>query len=166
MRIKEIMIKNKYNLISFVIASLCMFLTLSYMGVLSTGDYSLIYGDLFMNYIPAIKNLCRDILNGESVGFSWNIGLGMNTTMYNAYYAYNPFNVLYLFCDKTEIITAIIIILKTGIAAMCFRIYVDEIHDIKDMRGVVFSVYSSMCAFQVVFNTVNIIWFFLIYIDI
>ena len=158
MIIEKWMLKNKYNLISFVLASLCMFLTLSYLDVLSTGDYSLIYGDLFMNYIPAIKNLCRDIINGESINFSWNICLGMNTTMYNAYYAYNPFNVLYLLFDSEETVTAAIIIIKSGLAAMCFRIFVNEVHRIDDWNGVIFSIYYSMCAFQVAFNTVNIIW--------
>ena len=79
-----------YAVISFLIAAFTMYIILWNRGVMHDGNLCAIVGDLRENYLPAIRNLCRDIKNGESLFFSWNIALGMNTTMYNAYYAYNP----------------------------------------------------------------------------
>ena len=151
---------DKKCIISFWTAILCMLLVLQNMGVLFGGRNSLIEGDLMENYIPAIKNLCRDIINRESLYYSWNMGLGMNTSLYNAYYALNPFNILYLFFYNSydNTVTIIIIAIKTGLAAMCFHLFVTEAHDVQSPWSIAFSVAYSMCAFQVSYNITNIIW--------
>ncbi len=147
-------------IISFLLASFCMLMVLWNMGVLWRGDNSLIEGDLMENYIPAIKALCRDIINRESIWYSWNIGMGMNTSLYNAYYAYNPFNILYLifYNSYDNAVTIAIIVIKTGTSALCFHLFVSEAHGVKSPWAIVFSILYSMCAFQVSYNITNIIW--------
>ena len=58
---------NKYSIISFVASSLCMYMILAYAGVMNGGANTLLNGDLLSIYIPAIRNLCRDIVNGSSL---------------------------------------------------------------------------------------------------
>lgn len=156
--------KSKYSkyypIFSFVLAAMSMYILMAYVGYLSTGEYSILNGDLRDNYIPAIRNLCRDIMNGESIFYTWTYGMGMNTSLYNAYYCYSPFNFLYLIfynCNMNTV-TVVLIILKTGLAAMCFQIFVEKTYEAKGIESVMFSLFYSMCSFQVVFNVQNIIW--------
>ncbi|MCR5798452.1 MAG: YfhO family protein [Lachnospiraceae bacterium] len=153
--------KNKQlNIYSFILASLCMLLFMLFKGVIGFGQYSLLEGDIRLQYIPAIKNLVRCILHGENPYYTWTIGMGMNISMFNAYYAINPFNILYVILGflSDNTVTAIIIILKTGLAAMCFHLFVSKVHQIDDHRAVCFSILYSMCSFQVAYNITNIIW--------
>lgn len=161
---KNSFLRNKridvYAVISFLIAAFTMYIVLWNRGVMHNGNLCAIVGDLRENYLPAIRNLCRDIKNGESLSFSWNIALGMNTTMYNAYYAYNPFNLLFLIPGpwSDESILLLIIIVKTGLTSLCFYEYIKTSHGINNIWGSVFAVFYSLCAYQVIFNTMNIIW--------
>ena len=152
--------ENKYCLVSFAIASLCMYMILLYAGVTKSGVYTLLNGDLSSIYLPAIRNLCRDIINGESIYYSWNTCLGMNTSLYNAFYAFSPLNILYLIFYKSDLdtLTVVIIILKTGLAAMCFQLFVDKAHKVDGMWSVILSVCYATCYFQLAYNTINIIW--------
>ncbi len=168
-KIKESIINffvNKNYIISFIVASLAMFLVLSYSGVLSTGKYCLMVGDLWDNYAAAIRELCRDILTGQSIYYSWTHSLGMNTALYNAYYAFSPLNILYLLFYSVDInkVTALIIILKTGLAALSFQLYSKYVLKINNLNSVLFSICYSLCAFQVSYNIVNIIWLDALYV--
>ena len=153
-------------LISFIASAICIYMIIWQRGVLGDGGYTILTGDLRENYIPAIRNLCRDILNGESIFYSWNISLGMNTSLYNAYYAYNPFNVLYLFFygKNDNAFVIFLIVLKTGLGACFFCRYICRQFDIKNIWGIVISICYSLCAFNVIFNTHNIIWLDAIFI--
>ncbi|MBO4845624.1 MAG: YfhO family protein [Lachnospiraceae bacterium] len=152
---------NKYSLISFILSMTCMSMIIFVRGILSDGTYCIIDGDLFYQYLPAIKNMCRDVIRGESFDYSWNISLGLNTSLFNAYYSvYNPFNILFLldgFLSDVQILE-MIIILKTGIAALSFQVFLKNAHKIDDYSSVFFSILYSLCSFQVYYNIINIIW--------
>lgn len=154
-------VKNKeYLVLSFILGFICMYIHLLFRGVANGGMYSLISGDMLENYIPAIRNLCRDIINGESTDYTWTMCLGMNTSLYNAYYAYNPFNILYLiFYNSDEnLITLIMICIKTGLASASFYIWMSKARNNETAWTIVFALFYSMCAFQVSYNVMNIIW--------
>lgn len=152
---------SKYRTIAcFMLSMLAMYGVLWQLGLTGGGEYSPIFGDLRDNYIPAIRNLCRDIMNGESIYYSWNTAMGMNTSLYNAFYAYNPFHILYLiFYNGDDNLTTIaIILIKTGLSGACFESYIRKSHGIEGIWGIVFAIFYSMSSFQVVYNTTNIIW--------
>lgn len=159
-KIKTIFKKNNC-LISFFLGSVCMYMILSYAGVLRTGKYCILEGDLFEIYIPVIRNFCRNILHGQSIYYSWNNSLGMNTSVMLSFYgAFNPFNILYLVFHKADpnIITALIVILKVGLAALSFQLFEKMVLKVDGFMSVIFSVLYSLCSFQVAYGIVNIIW--------
>lgn len=156
-KVKNINVKY-YGLIAYVAAMICMLVSL-YL-VFEGGRMCVLCGDLREQYIPAIKSLCRDIMGGSSIFYSQEFGLGINTALFNAYYTYSPFNILYLLfytADET-LVTYGIIILKTGLAALCFQKYISVSHKAEGLEGVLLAVLYSMCSFQVIYNTTNIIW--------
>lgn len=165
MKIGEIKTLNKipskyYAIIAFFLSCICMYMVLSYSGVLSTGKYCILEGDLLEIYVPAIKELCRDILNGQSIYYSWTHMLGMNQTLMNAIYAMSPFNIVYLLLFKVDecLVTAGIMIFKAGLAAAFFQIFSRNVLKIEGFCSVLFSLLYALCSYQVSFNTINVIW--------
>ena len=73
--------KKYYWIVAAFLSSLTMYMLLSYVGLLKTGKYVILDGDAIEIYIPTIRNFCRNILNGESIYYSWNNSMGMNTSL-------------------------------------------------------------------------------------
>ncbi len=156
----DALLKQKTAFVSFILGCFGMLVILQCNGVLFGASHALLYGDSFEIYVPAIKNLCRDILNHESIYYSWNTALGMNTSLYNAFYAASPFNIIYLifFNADENIVTAVVVVLKTGLAAFCFNMFVREAYNVKGVYSILFALSYSLCAYQISFNIINIIW--------
>ena len=156
-----------YWLFAMLGSSIVMYLLLSYEGVLSTGKYALLNGDALEIYAPTIRNFCRNLVNGESIYYSWNNFLGMNTSLNMAFYgAFNPFNVLYFIFYKSDsnIVSAVIIILKTGLIGLSFQLFERYVLKVDGIRSVLFAVLYSLCAFQVSYNLINFIWIDALYL--
>lgn len=158
---RDLKAEKKYIFVSFALSSFCMILIMQISGYLIGGDRSLISGDLMQQYIPAIKNSLRTLLSSNKTGFYWNLSMGMNSSLFDAYYStYNPFNLLYLFDGIIDdnCITIILIVLKTGLAAISFHYFVYRIYHVTGVMAIAFSLCYSLSAFQTTYNTVNIIW--------
>jgi len=154
-------IKPKYYwIVSFALGALAMYMMLSYSQMLSTGKYVIIGGDAMEIYVPNIRMFARSILNGESIWYSFSNSMGYNTALSAAYELFSPFNLLFVLFPKADvnIILAIIIILKVGLAALCFQLFVSRALDIKGASSVVFSVFYSMCGYVVVYCITNFMW--------
>ena len=154
-------IKPKYYwIISFALGMLAMYLMLSYSQMLSTGKYVIIGGDAMEIYVPNIRMFVRSILNGESIWYSFSTSMGYNTALSAAYELFSPFNLLFLLFPKADvnIILAAVIILKVGLAAMCFQLFVSRALDLRGVESVVFSVFYSMCGYVVVYCVTNFMW--------
>lgn len=152
-------IKQKhYVLVAFCLAGLTMFLFLSYAQVLSTGKYIVLEGDLFEIYVPYIKTFIHKLIGGENLWYSWNVSMGMNTSFILSFYWLNPFNLLFLLPFDETVITAILIILKTSLAAATFQLFVSKGLKCSGVESIVFSLFYALCGYQVVYNIINIIW--------
>lgn len=147
-------------LISFILGMAGMLLILVTSGLFAGGQYAIVRGDQMNNYIPAIRNLCRDIVNGEDAYYTWTYGLGINTALFNAYYAMSPMNIIYLLFYNADmnVVTTVSVIIKTGLAAMCFQLYLSKSHKVTGIISIIYSLFYSMSAFQVALNIHNIIW--------
>lgn len=161
--LKEKVLKNRIlltDLLCFLMAALGIYFILEFAGFGIFGDYSIISGDMKENYIPAIVNICRNIRSGNSIFYSLMYGMGSNMSLYNAYYSYSPFNILYFIfynCDMNAV-TVVTIMLKTGLAALTFRFFARKSLQASEFVSVVFSIFYSLCSYQIVFNVQNIIW--------
>lgn len=161
--LKEKVLKNRIlltDMLCFALAAFGIYFILELVGFGIFGNYSIISGDMKENYIPAIVNTCRNIRSGNSIFYSLMYGMGSNMSLYNAYYSYSPFNILYFIFNKCNmnVITVVTIMMKTGLAALTFRIYARKSLKASELVSVVFSIFYSLCSYQIVFNVQNIIW--------
>ena len=160
-------IDEKYFFIlAFIAGAFFMYMILSYSGLLVTGKYCILISDSLEIYVPNIREMCRNILNGDNIYYSFTHSLGMNMALSLAFYgAFNPLNLLYLIFFRVDpnIITAALVVIKAGLAAMTFQIFSRKALKISDYRSVIFAVFYALCAFQVSFNIVNFIWMDAVY---
>lgn len=157
---KKSVTEKNYILLSCIIAATSMAMIMQLSGFLINGNKSLISGDMMNVYIPAIKNYLRDILGARNTEYTWAISLGIDTALINGYSVYSPFNLLFLldgiFSDNA--IVASVIIVKTGLAAVAFHLFIYNVYNVSRVNAIIFSVFYSLCAFQISYNAVNIIW--------
>ena len=156
-----------YCVLAFFISALTMYMMLSYSGVLTTGKNCILEGDSLEIYIPTIQNFIRSILQGQRIYYSWNNSLGMNTSLSLAYYnVFNPLNIIFFIFHKADpnIPTAIIIIIKTGLAALSFQLFSKYFLHVSDLKSIIFAIAYSMCGFQVTCNIINFIWMDALYV--
>ena len=113
---------NLTYIVAFLIP-LIMFMALYYVReIYPFGDNCYLRSDMYHQYAPFFKELWRKFAHGESLSYSWDIGMGTNFTALYAYYLASPVNwLIVLFPQKyiIEIMNAIIII-KASLASVAF----------------------------------------------
>lgn len=90
------------------------------------GDNSLLMVDLFHQYAPVLVEFRRKIFSGDSLFFSWNIGLGSNFWPIITYNCASPLNVIVLLFPEKNISDAVtvMVLLRTGLSGLFFSIMI------------------------------------------
>lgn len=153
-------IKSKqYWIIAFLLGSLAAYVMLSYSQLLTTGKYILLTRES-LDYIANIRMYAGNILHGELVWYSFASFLGTNIVANLAGTMFSPFNILYILFYKVDVnvITAVIIILKMGLAATTFQVFASKTLKIRNYYSILFAVFYSACSFSILYGIVNFIW--------
>ena len=151
-------IRFVHPLSAFLLAILCWLIFLAVYKVLGFGNYTLIRGDLYAQYIDFISMFLRVLHGEESFWYSFSVYLGSGTILTNAYYCLTPFNLLYLI-DSVSIpaMTAVIIGLKFALASAAFTFFCRKVLKRNDIMVLVFSLCYAFNAFSITFYF-NMIW--------
>jgi len=148
----KLLIKNRC-VQSFLMAALAYYLFLSYSQVFC-GKYIILQGDALAQNISSLKWCVENILQGKSISYTWSSYLGMNSYISLAngmiLSIFGPIFILFHNFDYS-VITSIMLIIKAGIAAAMFCLYMERIWKIKGFSLVVFSVFYALCGFQVAY---------------
>lgn len=153
--------RNYAWLVAFLLGAFTMYIALSVSGVSSAGKYCILRGDMRTQLAPFFRDFSRRILNGESVYYSFSQFLGMDQTFYFAYCGIiSPFTILYLLFPNTDfnLLTGIIVIIKCGLAAMTFQLFLQYALKIDGYISLIFSTFYALCSFQVACNLNNFVW--------
>lgn len=146
-------------ILAFFISCIIHLLILSYSEFLG-GRYSIVDGDSINIYIPAIRQFWRDIISGNSIFYSWTNSYGMNTVAYNAYNVYSIFNLFYLFFynSDVQVVTCLVVIMKAGVAAAFFDMYLEKIFKAKGISALIPSICYAASSYVVAYTYINFIW--------
>ncbi len=154
--------KNKrslpYPLIAFVLGLITWVAFLGAYGTLGYGNYTLIRGDLYAQYIDFISMFLRVLKGEDSFWYSFSIYLGSGTVLTHAYYCFTPFSLLYLL-DFISIpaMTAVIIGLKFALASACFTFFAGRVLKQRSPLVLLFALGYAFNSFSVSFYF-NMIW--------
>lgn len=108
--------------LSFALPLLLLLMAYFIMQFWPLGDRSPLTIDLYHQYVAFISELRRKILNGESLFYSWSVGMGTNFYALLAYYAASPMNLFLLLFPQKHITEAVtfLIVTKIGLSGLSF----------------------------------------------
>ena len=87
-------IKWNYIALAFAIPCLGMLCLMLIAGCSPFGGMSMLYSDMYHQYYPFFVAYRRALLSGDSLLYSWNVGMGMDYLGLISYYLASPLNLL------------------------------------------------------------------------
>lgn len=150
---------NVVFIMSFIIPVI-IFCALYYVrDIFPFGTNCYLRSDMYHQYAPFFSEFWHKIRTGESLTYSWDIGMGTNFTSLYAYYLASPANwLIALFPQKymIEIMNAMIII-KLSAASVSFTYYVAKHFHNKSCAIALFGTFYALSGFVAAYSW-NIMW--------
>jgi uncharacterized membrane protein YfhO len=132
--------------LSFLIPFFILLSTFIVQGVHPFGSRMILTVDLYHQYAPFVAELRDKILSGDSLFYSWNVGLGTNFFAIFANYAASPLNLLILLFPQRFLSDGImfLVCLRAGLTGLFFAMM---LRDMDNRREDLFlSCFSAMYA--------------------
>ena len=150
---------KKDYLLAFFLPIFILFLIYIIRGVYPFGEQCFLRSDMYHQYAPFHAALLDKLQNGESLLYSWDIGMGVNFVALFAYYLATPFNWLLLFIPQTVLIEvmSIFIFIKVGLSGVTFTYYINKHFNIRSVSAVALSVFYSLSAYICAYSW-NLMW--------
>lgn len=120
--------KNKMLIFAFLIPTAVMLVLFVIRGIYPFGDRSFLFADMYHQYMPFFSELLHKVRGGESLNFSFNVGIGSNFLALFVYYLASPFHILSLLVPERFLVEFLsyLIVVKIGLAGLTFYIYLQE----------------------------------------
>ena len=153
-------IKNwNYLAIAFAIPCVGMLLVMLFSQYEPFGSYSMLYSDCYHQYFPFFKAFRQALLSGESLLWSWNVGMGMDYLGLISYYLASPLNLLSVLVPETFLLEffSLLFSLKLGLAGLFFAIFLKKTFGKDDLSISLFGGFYGLCAWALGFQW-NIMW--------
>lgn len=129
-------------------------------GVYPFGDNIYLRSDMYHQYAPFHKELYRKLTEGESLLYSWNIGMGVNFIAIYSYYLASPINLLIGILAPTGNILVfmdILIIVKTGLCGLTCGYYLHKRFGGKNISFAAVAVFYALSSYMAAFSW-NVMW--------
>lgn len=142
-------IPHEYQVASFLTPVFLLLVVFISKHIHPFGDGALFTCDLYFQMAPILAELKHKILSGESLFYTWNIGLGMNFWPAIAYYAASPLNLLLLFFPQKFIYdgVALLILLRAGLSGLFFSLMIYKKDKAEGPRILALSTAYALCGY-------------------
>ena len=161
-RAKKIILENYVYFFSFLIPVLIFLVVFKESKIYPFGDYSYLANDALQQYEPMIKGFYNRILQGKSLEYTWNIGLGTGYGSIYAYYLASPLNwLLFILIPVFKInfvdIIDVILVLKVALCGLTFAYFIVKKYQKKSFLVIVVSICYALSAYVCNYG-INIMW--------
>ena len=156
---RNISSKYRYFALAFFIPVALMLMVMIVGGYKPFGDRAILYSDMYHQYYPFWAEFRRALLSGESLEYTWSVGLGMDYLALIAYYLASPLNLLCVFVPESLTLEAFCLLMpiKLGLASLFFAIFLNRIFDQDDLSISLFGSFYALCAWALGYQW-NIMW--------
>lgn len=146
-------------LLSLLLPSTIMLALFVVNGIYPFGDRSFLFSDMYHQYMPFFSELLHKVRGGESLNFSFNVGIGSNFLALFVYYLASPFHVFALLVPERHLMEfmSYLIVLKIGLAGLTSYFYLQRHFGEKDGGALFFSCFYALSGFMAAYNY-NIMW--------
>ncbi len=153
-------ITQNYLLWAFVIPCFSM-LVVMLLGMYEPfgNNYAMLYSDQYHQYYPFFVAFRKALLSGESLLYSWDVGMGLDYLGLISYYLASPLNLLSIFVPESLTLEyfALLTPIKLGLAGLFFAIFLKNIFNQNDLSISIFGGFYGLCAWALGYQW-NIMW--------
>ncbi len=153
-------IKISYLPFAFLVPFLGYLLVMMIKNVMPFSENrAFLYSDSYYQYYPFFKEFRRALLSGDSLLYSWNVGMGMDYLGLISYYLASPLNWLLVLVPEswTLELFSLLIPVRIGLAGMFFAIFLKEHFGKNDLSIVAFGSLYATCAWALGYQW-NLMW--------
>ena len=153
--------KTKWNftLLAFLLPVLGMFAVMIIRGFEPFGEISMLYSDMYHQYYPFFVSFRRALLSGDSLLYSWNVGMGMDYLGLISYYLASPLNLLSVLVPEEFLLEYFSLLspIKLGFAGLFFAIFLKKTFKKDDFSISLFGCLYALCAWALGYQW-NVMW--------
>ena len=123
------------------------------------GAYSMLYSDCYHQYYPFFLEFRRALLRGDSLLYSWNVGMGMDYLGLIAYYLASPLNLLTVLMPESWMLGyfGLLLPVKMGFAGLFFALLLQKLHHRSGISLSLFACFYAYCGWALAYGW-NIMW--------
>ncbi len=151
--------KWNYTAIAFAVPALFVLVAMMISGCTPFGQFSWLYSDMYHQYFPFFKAFREALRSGESLLYTWNIGLGMDYLGLIAYYLASPLNLLSVVLPESWLLPyfSLLTPVRMGLAGLFFAIFLKKTFGRDDLSLPLFGSFYALCAWALGYHW-NIMW--------
>ena len=155
--------KNKewnYLALAFAIPTLC------FLGIMVLGLYepfgnnrSMLYSDMYHQYYPFFLAFRQALRSGESLLYTWSVGMGLDYLGLISYYLASPLNLLTVVLPESWMLEyfSLLVPIKLGLASLFFAVFLKDLFRKDDLSISLFGGFYGLCAWALGYQW-NIMW--------
>ena len=151
--------KLNYIYLGFLIPFIWMFVVMIFSQVLPFGERSLLYSDGYHQYYPFFKEFRHAVLSGDSLLYSWNVGMGIDYLGLIAYYVASPLNLFSIFVPEQWLLYYFTFLtpIRLGLAGLFFSLFINRVFKKNDFSVPLFASFYALCAWALGYHW-NVMW--------
>lgn len=148
-----------YSALAFLIPFTAIVILMIAVGATPFGNSSLLYSDMWHQYFPFFKAFREALLSGDSLLYSWNVGMGMDYLGLISYYLGSPLYLFSVLLPESWVLPyfSLLMPIKLGLASLFFSIFLRKLFDKNDFSIAVFGSSYALCAWALGYQW-NIMW--------
>ncbi len=145
--------------VAFLAPVIIMLIIFAQRGIYPFGEESFLRTDMYHQYAPFFSEFRHKLANGESLFYSWNVGMGVNFSALYAYYLASPLNWLLFFCPAGLVIEFMtyMIVAKTGLCGLSMTYYLRKHCRTSDFGTAFFGIFYALSGYMAAYSW-NIMW--------
>ena len=151
--------KWNYTLLAFLLPTAVMLVIYFITSVTPFGSYTLLYSDNFHQYYPFFRQFRQALRSGESLLWTWSVGMGMDYLGLISYYLASPLNLLSVLIPEGWVLSyfTLLMPIKLGLASGFFALMLKKLFGRDDLSLSLFGSFYAMCAWALGYQW-NIMW--------
>lgn len=148
-----------YLAIAFAMPFLLFVAMMIFAGVTPFGMKSLLYSDNFHQYYPFFKAFRKALINGDSLLYSWDVGIGIDYLGLISYYLGSPLNFLSVLVPESCLLSYYTLLtpIRLGLASLFFSIFLKRLFHRNDYSIALFGSFYGLCAWALGYQW-NVMW--------
>ena len=139
--------------LAFLFTFLAFLVVMIVKGFTPFGSSSMLYSDAYHQYYPFFVAFRNALRSGDSLLYTWEIGMGLDYLSLIAYYLASPLNLLGVLVPESLLLVyfSLMIPVKLSLAACFFSLMLKKLYGKNDLTTALFGCFYGLCAWAMAY---------------